>query len=44
MLSEEMAFELRDRSGKKVDKRKRQVDEREVQEEGNICIPVADSC
>ena len=44
ILAEEMASELRDRSGQKVDKRKRQVDGREVQEGRNICLPVADSC
>ena len=44
ILAEEVAFELRDRSGKEVDKQKRQVDGREAQEGENICIPVADSC
>ena len=44
ILAEEVAFELKDRSGKEMDKQKRQVDGREVQEGGDICIPVADSC
>ena len=44
ILAEEVAFELKDRSSKEMDKQKRQGDGREVQEGGDICIPVADSC